>query len=423
VAVIGAGGVGLGVSYFLKRAGLDHLVLERSRIGDTWLRQRWDSFHLNSPNVRSMLPGDTYEGAEPLGAMTHHEFVAYLNAYVDRNGLPVRLNSDVRRLTRENDCFLVAGPDGTLRAHNVVVATGSQNVPKRPDLAKELPDWVHQLDASAYRNAAGLDAGAVLVVGSAQSGGQIAEDLMLAGRRVYLATSRTGRLTRRYRGGDQFVWLADSGFLDVPRGMLIRPDGRLPARGLQGAIHTISLQSLSAGGVVLLGSLSAASESSLQFADNLVDHIQFANEASATVKRYIDEYIERAGLPAPPAEDDPAETIAPRLPNPPILSLDWRQSGIKIVVWCTGFRGDFGWVQVPDALDKDGQPAHEEGVGACPGLYFAGLDFAFTRKSGTIPAIAPEAAALVDRIAGATRLGAAGMAGLPNTPYPFHGPE
>ena len=423
VAVIGAGGVGLGVSYFLKRAGLDHLVLERSRIGDTWLRQRWDSFHLNSPNVRSMLPGDAYEGTEPLGAMTHHEFVAYLNAYVDRNGLPVRLNSDVQRLTRDNDCFLVAGPHGALRARNVVVATGSQNVPKRPDVAKNLPAWLHQLDASAYRNGASLDAGAVLVIGSAQSGGQIAEDLALAGRRVYLATSRTGRLTRRYRGGDQFVWLAESGFLDVPRHMLIRPDGRLPARGLQGATHTISLQSLSAGGVVLLGSLNAASESGLQFADNLVDHIQFADEASKTVKRYIDDYIERAGLPAPPAEDDPAETIAPVLPSPPILSLDWQESGIKTVVWCTGFRGEYRWLQIPATLDAEGQPLHEEGVGACPGLYFAGLDFAFTRKSGTIPAIAPEAAALVDRIAGAIRLGGASMAERVNAPYAFHGPE
>jgi putative flavoprotein involved in K+ transport len=398
VTVIGAGGAGLGVSYFLKRAGLDHLVLERSRIGDTWLSQRWDSFHLNSPNVRSMLPGDTYEGPNPLGAMTHHEFVAYLNAYVERNDLPVKLNSGVRRLTWENGCFLVTGPGETLRARNVVVATGNQNVPKRPDLAKELPNWVNQLDASAYRNAADLDPGAVLVVGSAQSGGQIAEDLALAGRRVFLATSRTGRLVRRYRGGDHFVWLAESGFLDVPRRMLIRPDGRLPARGLQGATYTISLQSLSARGVVLLGTLSAVSQGGLQFADNLVDHIQFADEASNTVKRYIDDYIERAGLPAPPAEDDPAETIVPRLPNPPILSLDWRESGIKTVVWCTGFRGDFGWVQIPNALDKDGQPLHDEGVGACPGLFFAGLDFAFTRKSGTIPAIAPEAAALVDVI-------------------------
>jgi putative flavoprotein involved in K+ transport len=423
VAVIGAGGAGLGVSYFLKRAGLDHLVLERSRIGDTWLSQRWDSFRLNSPNVRSMLPGDIYEGAEPLGAMTHHEFVAYLNAYVERNGLPVRLNSDVQRLTQENGCFLVAGPDETLRARTVVVATGSQNIPKRPGLAKELPGWVHQLDASHYRNAAGLDAGAVLVVGSAQSGGQIAEDLALAGRHVFLATSRTGRLVRRYRGGDQFVWLAESGFLDVPRRMVIRPDGRLPARGLQGATHTISLQSLSADGVVLLGTLSAVSESGLQFADNLVDHIQFADEASTAVKRYIDDYIERAGLSAPPAEDDPAETIAPRLPNPPILSLDWRESGIKTVVWCTGFQGDFGWVQIPDALDKEGQPLHEEGVSSCPGLFFAGLDFAFTRKSGTIPAIAPEAAALVNRIASATRASRAGSAELVNPPYPFHGPE
>jgi putative flavoprotein involved in K+ transport len=423
VAVIGAGGAGLGVSYFLKQAGRDHLVLERSRIGDTWLSQRWDSFHLNSPNVRSMLPGDAYDGPEPLGAMTHHEFVAYLNAYVERNGLPVKLNSGVRRLTWENGCFLVAGPAETLRARNVVVATGNQNVPKRPDLAKKLPTWVHQLDASAYRNAAGLEAGAVLVVGSAQSGGQIAEDLALAGRRVFLATSRTGRLVRRYRGGDQMVWLAESGFLDVPRRMLIRPDGRLPARGLQGATYTISLQSLSAGGVVLLGTLSAVSENGLQVADNLVDHIQFADEASTTVKCYIDDYIEKAGLPAPPAEDDPAETIVPRLPNPPILSLGWRESGIKTVVWCTGFQGDFGWVQIPDALDKDGQPLPEEGVGACPGLFFAGLDFAFTRKSGTIPAIAPEAAALVNRIVGATRTSRAGSAELVTPLYPTHGPE
>jgi putative flavoprotein involved in K+ transport len=342
---------------------------------------------------------------------------------VERNGLPVRLNSGVQRLTHEDGCFLVAGPDETLRARNLVVATGSQNIPKRPGPAKELPDWVHQLDASQYRNAAGLDAGAVLVVGSAQSGGQIAEDLALAGRRVFLATSRTGHLVRRYRGGDQFVWLAESGFLDVPRRMVIRPDGRLPARGLQGATHTISLQSLSADGVVLLGTLSAVSESGLQFADNLVHHIQFADEASAAVKRYIDDYIESAGLSAPPAEDDPAETIAPRLPNPPVLSLDWRESDIKTVVWCTGFQGDFGWVQIPDALDKDGQPLHEEGVGACPGLFFAGLDFAFTRKSGTIPAIAPEAAALVDRIVSATLAGRAGSAELVNPPYPFHGPE
>ena len=423
MAVIGAGAAGLGVSYFLRQAGLDHLVLEKSRIGDTWLRQRWNSFRLNSPIVRSMLPGDTYAGTEPLGAITHHEFVAYLNAYTTRNRLPVRLDLEVRQLTWENGCFLVAGPAETLRARNVVVATGNQNTPKRPDLAKELPDWVHQIDTSTYRNPGDLCDGAVLVVGSGQSGGQIAEDLALAGRRVYLATSRSGRLIRRYRGDDTLIWLTRSGFQDVPRQMLIQPDGRLPARGLIGATHTISLQSLSALGVVLLGTLRAGSGSGLQFADNLADHMQFADDASTVVKRNIDDYIESAGLRAPPAEDDPAETIAPCLPNPPILSLDWHASGIQTIIWCTGFQGEFGWVKIPDALDKAGQPLHEDGVGACPGLHFAGLDFAFTRKSGTIPAIPSEAAALVDRIVGATRSGAAGVAGLINTPYPFHGPS
>ena len=398
VVVIGAGGVGLGVSYFLKQAGRDHIVLERSRIGHTWLSQRWDSFRLNTPTVRSMLPGDSYEGPEPLGAPTHLEFVGYLNSYAERNNLPVKPNFNVRKMTWENGCFLIAGQDETLRARNVVVAAGNQNVPKLPGLAKELPHWVDQFDASTYRNAASLGAGAVLVVGSAQSGAQIAEDLALAGRRVFLATSRTGRLVRRYRGGDTFVWLMESGFLDVPRHMLIQPDGRLPVRGLLGSTHTISLQSLSALGIVLLGTLSGASSHGLRFQDNLADHIRFADEGSSMVKRHIDEYIERAGLAVRPSEDDPAETVAACLPDEPILSLDWEGSGITTVIWCTGFRGDFGWISIPGTLDASGQPLQENGAGACPGLYFAGLDFAFTRKSGTIPAVASEAAALVDLI-------------------------
>lgn len=398
VVVVGAGAAGLGVSYFLKQAGYRHLVLERRRIGDTWLSQRWDSFRLNSPNVRSTLPGDTYEGPDPLGALTHREFVAYLNDYVERNGLPVTLGYGVRRLAWGNGCFLIEGPDKALRTHNVVVATGSQNIPKRPRMAKELPGWVHQLDASSYRNAAGLSPGAVLVVGSAQSGGQIAEDLALGGRRVFLATSRTGRIVRRYRGDDTLIWLTRSGYQDVPRHLLVQPDGRLPARGTLGATRTVSLQSVSALGVTLLGTLQSGSETGLSFADNCADHLRFADEASAAIKRHIDDYIESTGLSAMPAEDDPAETIEPRLPDPPILSLDWNASDITTVIWCTGFQGDFDWISIPGALDRLGQPLHENGASPCPGLYFAGLDYALTRKSGTIPAIASEAAALVEVI-------------------------
>ncbi|TGQ34967.1 MULTISPECIES: NAD(P)/FAD-dependent oxidoreductase [unclassified Mesorhizobium] len=397
--VIGAGSAGLGVSYFLKRQRRDHQVLDRSRIGETWRTQRWDSFRLNSPTIRSILPGDSYEGPEPWGAITHHEFVTYLEGYAERHCLPVSTQSPVQELTRDNGIFRVTTARGALLARNVVIATGDQNRQVRPPGSADLPAAVRQIDSSAYRNAAELENGAVLVVGSGQSGGQIAEDLALAGRVVFLATSRNGRWVRRYRGGNILSWLTLSGFLDVPRKELVLPSGKVQARALVGATHTISLQSLSAQGVVLLGRFRGIQNGSLVFGDELDDHMRFADEVSANAKRVIDEYVERAGLDAPPAEDDPAETVEPRLPDPPIRSIDWTASGIRSVVWCTGFTGDFSWVRLPGSLDAAGQPVHADGVGAIPGLFFAGLDFGSTRKSGTIPAIAEEAARLVERLA------------------------
>ncbi len=253
-------------------------------------------------------------------------------------------------------------------------------------------------NSSDYRNPAELPAGAVLVVGSGQSGGQIAEDLVLAGRRVFLATSRTGRLVRRYRGGDCFNWLTISGSSDVPRREILLEDGRLPRRPLLGATHTISLQSLSAQGVILLGRFEGVANGNLAFGDSLDEHMRYADQASAEAKRAIDAYIERAGLDAPPAEDDPAETVAPRLPKPPIRSIEMARSGISSIVWCTGFAGDFSWLKLPGALDTAGQPIHEDGVGTLPGLFFAGIDFGSTRKSGTVPAVAVEAEIQVRRI-------------------------
>ncbi|WOS66703.1 flavin-containing monooxygenase [Sinorhizobium fredii] len=399
VVVVGAGSAGLGVSYFLKQQGRDHQVLERGRIGETWRTQRWDSFWLNSPNIRSLLPGDAPDISEPWGASTQHQFVAYLESYVERHRLPVIADVPAEELSREDGLFLVATPRGILRARNVVIASGSLNCPKRPPESADLPATLRQLDSSAYRSAAELERGAVLVVGSGQSGGQIAEDLALAGRSVFLATSRVGRLVRHYRGGDIFNWMTLSGYLDMPRREIILPSGKLPPRGLLGATHTISLQSLSAQGVVLLGRFLGMRNGRLVFADNLDEHIRFADESSADVKRFIDDYIRRARLNAPPAEDDPAEVIAPRLPSPPIHSIELATSGIRSVIWCTGFRGDFRWIKIPDTIDDDGQPIHQDGTGFVPGLYFSGLDFASTRKSGIIAGVAEEAARLVDHLA------------------------
>ncbi|UWU17143.1 flavin-containing monooxygenase [Rhizobium sullae] len=398
--VIGAGSAGLGVSYFLKRAGRNHHILDRGRIGETWRTQRWNSFRLNSPTIRSILPGDSYEGPDPWGAITHHEFVAYLEGYAERHCLPVVTQTPVDELSKDNGLFRVATAHGPLLAHNVVIATGDQNRQVRPLGSTALPIGIHQVDSSAYRSTADLENGAVLVVGSGQSGGQIAEDLARAGRTVFLATSRNGRWVRHYRAGNILNWLTLSGFLDVPRKELVLPSGKLPARALVGATHTISLQSLSAQGVVLLGRFGGVENGSLIFGDDVDGNMRFADDVSANTKRLIDEYIERAGLDAPPAESDPAETVEPRVPDPRIRSVDWIASGVRSVVWCTGFTGDFSWIRLPGALDTAGQPVHEDGVGTIPGLFFAGLDFGSTRKSGTIPAIAEEAARLVERLVG-----------------------
>lgn len=197
------------------------------------------------------------------------------------------------------------------------------------------------------------------------------------------------------------VWLLECGFLDVRREEVIRLAGRIPPRGVLGSLHTISLQALSAQGIVLLGRLTGVEDGDrLSFADDLEANARFADEASDNIKRHIDEYISRAGIDAPVSEPDPAETVAMRRPNPAIASLDLSRSDITTVVWCTGFKGDFSWMRLSGALDNAGQPVHEDGVAALPGLYFAGLDFASTRKSSIILAIAEEAPRLVNHIAG-----------------------
>jgi len=399
--VVGAGWAGLGVSYSLTRQGLRHSVLERGRIGETWRTQRWDSFRMNTPNVQTVMPGDCYDGSNPFGALTRNQFVALLEDFTKRNGLPVEPNIAVTELARghQNGEYRITTSRGTLLARNVVIASGNMNCPVRPPRAAALPSSLRQIDASDYRSAADLPGGAVLVVGSGQSGAQIAEELAEAGRAVFLATSRVGRLPRRYRGRDIMIWLVESGFLDVRREEVIRLAGRIPPRGLLGAEYTLSLQGLSARGVVLLGRFAGVEEGGcLLFADDLEAHVRFADEASANVKRYIDEYISRSGIDAPVSEPDPAETVAAHLPNPTVRSLDVAESGITTVVWCTGFRGDFSWANLPGVLDAQGQPVHEDGVATLPGIYFAGLDFASTRKSGTILAIAEEAHRLVEHI-------------------------
>jgi len=391
VIVVGAGWAGLAVSHDLALAGYRHVVYERDRICETWRSQRWFAFRMNTPNVMTVLPGDRYEGTEPEGYMTRNDFVAMLEGYVRRYALPVREGVRVEAVRRVRGGFEARTSEGRSQARFVVAATGNLNVPKRPALSARLPKGLTQIDGSDYRRARDLAPGALLVIGCGNSGGQIAEDIALAGRQVFLSTGRNGRVPRTYRGRDIFLWLTETGRMAKPR-------DTASGRGLIGATHTISLQSLSALGITLLGRFSGVGEDgTIAFADTLADSASFGDAMSETLKREIDAHIDQHRIDAPNQVPDPAETVAPRFPDPPILSLDPGEAGISTIIWSTGFRGDFGWLQVDGALDDRGDPVVRDCV-SVPGVCFAGLDSLASLRSGTVLAAVEEASCIVRHI-------------------------
>lgn len=391
VVVIGAGWAGLSVGYELRRAGIEHVILERKRVGETWRTQRWDSFRMNTPNLLTVLPGDRYVGDEPEGYMTRDEFVDLIEDYASRNDLQVKENTKVESVEPCEGGFVVHSSSGSLRTEYIVVATGNLNVPKWPDLARQFPESVQQIDGTQYRRSAALPPGAVLVIGCGNTGGQIAEEMVREGRRVFLSTGRNGRVPRTYRGRDIFLWLTDTGRMAKPR-------TTKSGRGLIGATHTISLQSLSSQGVVLLGRLlDCTSDGCLSFDDSLEDSAAFGDEMSAMLREEIDAYVSLAEIESSEAVPDPAETIAARFPDPPISKIDLAAEGITTVIWATGLRGDFGWLRIPGALDANGNPLEDRCVSA-PGVYFAGLDSLASLRAGTVLAASDDARRISDHL-------------------------
>ncbi len=392
VVVVGAGWAGLSVSYELTRAEFNHIVVERGSIGETWRTQRWESFHMNTPNVLTVLPGDQYEGLEPEGFMSCQAFIEMLENYADRWRLPVQKRTVVEDICRFGKEFYVKSTSGTVAADNIVIATGNLNVPRIPEIASKLPSSIHQIHGVEYTMADALPKGAVAVVGCGDTGGQIAEELMEEGRRVYLSTGRNGRVPRRYRGRDFFIWMSQSMLNRNPR-----PPGNA-GRALIGRKRTITLQSLSAKGVTVVGRVRDATASGkLLFDDTLADSARHADETSAGVKEKIDAYIEREGINAPQADDDLEETVSPNFPDPPILELDLVSDGVSSVIWATGLCGNFDWLNVPGTVDADGQPIHENSLSA-PGVYFIGLDSKESQRSGTVLGASVEAARIVEHI-------------------------
>jgi putative flavoprotein involved in K+ transport len=399
VVVVGAGQAGLTVSYYLQAFGVEHLVLERARIAESW-RSRWDSFTLVTPNWMTRLPGHALAARSGREFIPRRDVVGMLEGLAD--GLPVREGVDVTSVTVGDGGYQLATSAGTMLARAVVIAGGGQRLPVVPPLASRLPADVHQSNAAHYRSPAALPPGAVLVVGSGQSGAQIATELAAAGRDVLFATSRVPRAPRRYRGRDAHEWAVELGLYDQPTEAVTDPavfkEAHPMLSGAHGG-HTIAYQQLARDGVRLLGRLVDAEGEVLRFGPDLAGNIQYADRRAAQFRQTIDEYVSRSGMTAPEPDTDPAELPAPGAERSP-EALNARAERVGAVVWCTGFRPDTGWLRVP-VLRPDGTPAHMRGITAFPGLYVAGYPWLSNRGSGLLYGVAADSARIAQHIAAA----------------------
>lgn len=386
VVIIGGGQAGLSVSWYLGRAGVEHVVLEADTPFTAWTR-RWDHFTLVTPNWHCRLPGYDYAGPEPDGFMTLPQVLEWLAGWLRTFDPPLRTHTRATSLIqREQGGFelTVEGPDGeeTLTADDVVIATGGYPNPVIPPFAAALDPAITQVDADTYGSPDRLPEGAVLVVGTGQSGTQIAEDLHLAGRRVHLALGDAPRVARRYRGRDCMTWLAEMGlyYLPVeqyPGGRTARDKSNHYVTGREGG-RDIDLRRFASEGMRLYGVLTGGKDDVLSFEPTLTHSLNHADSVYNSICSDIDTYIEREGLEVsePPSRYEPVWTPAE---DPTTLNL--AEAGIRSIVWAIGYRPDYRWIEI-GVFDGAGRPAHYRGITSVPGLSFIGLPWMHTWGSG-----------------------------------------
>ena len=398
VVVVGGGQAGLSVSAFLGRRGLDHVVFEKHRIAHAWRTQRWDAFCLVTPNWQCQLPGFSYSGGEPNGFMPRDEIVGYVEAFARNIEAPVFEGMGVDRVSRdEHGIFTVETSAGRVTADVVVLAVSAYHKPNAPKIAENLSPRLMQIHSSAYKNPAELPPGAVVVVGSGQSGCQIAEDLHLAGRQVHLVVGSAPRCPRVYRGRDAVEWLSDLGQYDVPIDRHPKREGvRRQANhyltGRDGG-RDIDLRRFATEGMRLYGRLRGIEGETLSFGDDLMANLDNADAVYNGICGLIDKHIADNRIEAPPGqhytpvwqpESDPA-------------ALDLAAAEVSTIVWATGFRSDWSFVDLP-LCDADGYPTHKRGVTTVDGLFIIGMPWLHTWGSGRFLNVGRDAEFLVDRL-------------------------
>ena len=407
VVVVGGGQAGLAMSYCLRERAVEHVVLEARRVGYEWRERRWDSFCLVTPNWQCRLPGFPYRGSDPDGFMVRSQIVDYLESYVSFFQPPLAQGVAVTGLRRGDGVFRLATSAGELTGDQVVVATGPYHAPSVPRLAERFPDSVAQMHSSQYRGPGQLNAGAVLVVGTGQSGCQIAEDLHLAGRQVHLAVGSAPRVARFYRGRDCVAWLDEMGHYtkgidEFDDAGAIRARANHYVTGRDGG-RDIDLRAFARSGMRLYGRLTGVAGTGAGavagFGDDLEANLDHADAVAESIKDAIDAYIEASGISAP-AEARYAPVWRPQSQS---RELDLQAAGVTTVIWATGFSRDHRWIEVP-VFDGRGYPMHRRGVTSCPGLYFLGLPWQHTWGSGRFEAVGRDAAFLADHIDASRRL-------------------
>ena len=395
VVVVGGGQAGLAVSRELTQAGVAHVVLEKGRVGQTW-RGWWDSFCLMAPNWTVALPGHPYDGDDPDGFMGRDDVVAYLERYAARIEAPVREGVAATSLAPgEGGGFLLETSAGEIAARSVVLATGSYQRPHRPACASTLPADLPQIGVEEYRNPAVLPPGRVLIVGSGQSGCQIAEELHEAGREVFLACGRAPWVPRRIGDHDVIWWAIETGFYDAPPSSLPHPAARLAGNvqstGTRGG-HDLHYRTLQDMGITLLGHFLGAEGGCARFAPDLGDSVAWGDQINAQLMKGIGAVSAARGLPAPQIDEPrPFNADAPE-------ELDL--TGFGAVIFASGFRPGYeSWVQFPGAFDEFGFPIQRDGASTpVPGLYFIGVHFLRKRKSSLLIGVGEDAAIVARQI-------------------------
>ncbi len=401
--VVGAGQAGIAASEHLSQLGVEHLVLERQRIAQAWRTGRWDSLVANGPAWHDRFPGLEFKGDRD-GFPGKDEVADYFEDYVRQIKAPVRTGVEVRRVTRNQGRpgFTVETSEGVIEARNVIAATGPFQVPVIPPIAPAAPaapadSSLLQIHSAHYHRPAQLPEGAVLVVGAGSSGVQIADELQRAGRKVFLSVGAHDRPPRAYRRRDFCWWLGVLGEWDAAIAKPGREHVTIAVSGARGG-HTVDFRALGHQGITLVGLTESFADGRVRFRDDLAENIANGDANYLAMLDAADDYIRRNGLDLPEEPEARRRLPDPECVRQPLRELDLAAAGITSIIWATGYRVDFSWLQV-DSFEPGGKPRHHRGVGHEPGIYFLGLPWLSRRGSSFIWGVWHDAKFVADHIA------------------------